>query len=72
MTKLAAMNSKLKQRVGDARSRLKFDKVEGRNTSACNRTDANTDDPSRLSSLSFDYEGVGNGGGPIIGGNYAS
>lgn len=72
MTKLAAINSRLKNRVADARSRLKFDRIDGQSTTSTNHDDPATADPSRVSELSLDYEGVGNGHGPIIGGNFSS
>lgn len=68
MLKLAAIKSQLKQRVVDARSKLRFDHIEGQPPASANRDDGDVDDPSRMSRMSFDYEGVGNGQGPIIGG----
>ena len=69
MTKLAATQQLLKRRVQDARARLSFDKIDGAPPAAGNVDDTRMADPSNVARVSLNYEGVGNGHGPTIGGD---
>lgn len=69
MFKLAsAAKKRLGGRVSDARSRLRFDPIDGAQNSGSNADDNKMADPSGISKISLNYEAVGNGHGPVIGG----
>lgn len=54
--------------MSDARSRLRFDPIDGAQNSGSNADDNKMADPSGISKISLNYEAVGNGHGPVIGG----